>query len=111
MSKTYLRKTYFKSEAWLNPEDSPSTGSIVCYDGDVEYSDDGESPCVFVEIADCHQKVRLHQCHTDTTEEFIEKIDTIIRVLKNFRTHLIYESPHKPLVRAPKKKGGFPCQS
>lgn len=30
------RTTYYKSEKWLNPQDSPSTGSIVCYDGDAE---------------------------------------------------------------------------
>lgn len=96
MSKTYTREKFFKSETWLNPEDSPSTGSIVCYDGDVEYSDDGVSPCTFIEIADCHQKVRLHQAHTDTTEQFIEKIDKIIFSLEKFREHLIYRSPHKP---------------
>lgn len=61
------RKAHFKSETWLNPIDSPSTGSIVCFDGDVEYTE-GEAPCIFVEIADCHEKVRLHQAHTDTTE-------------------------------------------
>lgn len=97
MAKTYLRKTHFKSETWLNPADSLSTGSIVCYDGDVEYSDDGVSPCVFVEIADCQSKVRLHQSHTDTTEEFIEKVDKMINSLKQFRNHLIYKSPHKPV--------------
>ncbi len=66
------RTGYYKSETWLNKENSPSTGSIVCYDGDVEYSD-GEGPCVFIEIADCHNKVRLHMTHTDTMEEFIDK--------------------------------------
>ncbi|WP_280120473.1 hypothetical protein [Sangeribacter muris] len=49
------RTTYYKSETWLNTQDSPSTGSIVCYDGDIEYTE-GESPCVFIEIADCHGK-------------------------------------------------------
>ena len=92
------RTTYFKSEKWLNKENSPSTGSIVCYDGDVEYTE-GESPCVFIEIADCHQKARLHMAHTDTMEEFIDKIDSICEALKVFRNHLIYHSPHKPTER------------
>ncbi len=92
------RTKYYKSETWLNPEDSPSTGSIVCYDGDVEYAE-GESPCMFIEIADCQNKVRLHCSHTDTTAEFIEKIEMIIRVLERFKEHLIYKSPHKPLLR------------
>lgn len=96
MKKTYSRKTYYKSVTQLNPSYSPSTGSIVCYDGDIEYSDDGEQPCVFVEIADCHQKVRLHQAHTDTPQEFIDKIDRMITKLTQFRNHLEFVSPHKP---------------
>lgn len=99
MDKTYSRKTYYKSVTQLNPDDSPSTGSIVCYDGDIEYSDDGEQPCIFVEIADCHGKVRLHRSHTDTMEDFIGKIDAIIRQLSYFCKHLIYESPHKSTKR------------
>lgn len=92
------RTTYFKSENWLNKENSPSTGSIVSYDGDVEYTE-GESPCVFIEIADCHQKARLYMAHTDTMEEFIDKIEMMERALKKFKKHLIYDSPHKPLER------------
>ncbi len=99
MDKTYDRWKYYKSVIQLNPDDSPSTGSLVCYDGDIEYSDDGVQPCIFVEIADCHDKVRLHKAHTDTTEDFIDKIDAIIRQLTYFRKHLIYESPHKPIER------------
>lgn len=98
MNKTYKRTTYYKSEKSLNPLDSPSTGSMVCYDGDIEYTE-GTEPCVFIEIADCHQKIRLHQSHTDTTAQFIDKIDAIISQLKMFRTHLIYKSPHKPTTR------------
>lgn len=97
MSKTYFRKTYYKSVTQLNPDDSPSTGSIVCYDGDIEYSDDGVQPNMFVEIADCHGKVRLHQAHTDTTKEFIEKIGLMIIALNHFRNHLESKSPHKPI--------------
>lgn len=92
------RKTYYKSQSWLNTSDSPSTGSIVCYDGDIEYTE-GEAPCIFVEIADCHNKVRLHLAHTDTTAQFIDKIDLMINALKNFRNHLNLKSPHKPTER------------
>lgn len=88
MDKTYSRKTYYKSVMQLNPDNSPSTGSIVCYDGDIEYSDDGVQPCVFVEIADCRQKVRLHRTHTDATKDFLSKIDLMINELKKFRNHL-----------------------
>lgn len=89
------RETHYKSERWLNSSDSPSTGSIVCYDGDVEYTE-GVAPCVFVEFADCSGKIRLHQSHTDTTNEFIGKIDLMIIELTKFRNHLEFESPHNP---------------
>lgn len=95
MDKIYSRKTYYKSITQLNPDDSPSTGSLVCYDGDIEYSDDGEQPCMFVEIADCHGKVRLHRTHTDTTEDFLVKLDFLIIQLTKFRNFLEFESPHK----------------
>lgn len=81
------RKTSYKDCVWLNRNDSPSTGSVACYDGIVEYTE-GEYPTTFVEFADCQQKVRLHRAHTDTPEEFIEKLDKIIKVLTSFRTHL-----------------------
>lgn len=97
MDKTYDRWKYYKSVTQLNPDDSPSTESIVCYDGDIEYSDDGVQPSVFVEIADCHGKVRLHQAHTDTTKEFVEKIDLMIIALNHFRNHLESKSPQKPI--------------
>lgn len=92
------REAYFKSEIWLNKENSPSTGSIVCFDGNVEYTE-GLEPCIFVEIADCHNKVRLHKAHTDTTEEFIGKIDLMIASLKRFKNHLSVKSPNKPTER------------
>lgn len=95
MDKVYSRKTYYKSVTQLNPDDSPSTGSLVCYDGDIEYSDDGEQPCMFVEIADCHGKVRLHRTHTDTTKDFLVKLDFLIIQLTKFRNFLEFESPHK----------------
>lgn len=97
MNKTYSRKTYYKSVTQLNSDNSPSTGSLVCYDGDIEYSDDGEQPCVFVEIADCNGKVRLHQAHTDTTEEFINKLNLMIAELTKFRNHLEFGSVHAPI--------------
>lgn len=51
MERDYQRNTFYKSEKWLNPPDSPSTGSIVCYDGMVDYSD-GPDRCVFLEVAE-----------------------------------------------------------
>ncbi len=82
----YNRNTYYKSEKWLNPPDSPSTGSIVCYDGMVDYSD-GPDRYTFIELADCHQKVRLHKSHTDSTENFVDKLRAMRNEIDNFIQH------------------------
>lgn len=87
MEQKYNRNTYFKSEKWLNPTDSPSTGSIVCYDGIVDYSD-GPDRCTFIEVSDCHGKIRLHKTHTDTTKEFLDKLKAIKKELTVFISHL-----------------------
>lgn len=92
--ETMKRSGHYKTQTWLNPVDSSSTGSIVCYDGDIEYTE-GLSYCTFVEIADCHSKVRLHRSHTDSHEDFVEKVDSMIDALVRFRHHLTTASPHK----------------
>ena len=62
--------TYYKTEKWLNPQTSPSTGSVVCYDGQTEFSD-GIGRNAFLQISDCHNIVRLHKCYADSIDDFI----------------------------------------
>lgn len=90
MDKDFKKVTRYKRAAWLNGSESPSTGSIVCYDGSLQYEDTGDRmvPCRFVEISDCHQKVRIHQTHTDSLEEYKNKIDALIMYLSQYRAHL-----------------------
>lgn len=77
------------SRTWLNRDSSPSTGSIVCYDGTVKYADeDEELPNTFIEISDCHGKIRLHRTYFDTKEDFVKKIDTLIGELNRFKYYL-----------------------
>lgn len=82
---------------WLNNEDSPSTGSIVVYHGPSNYpSSDGQEITVsFVEVADCHSKVRLHQTHKDTDEQFIEKVKLMRDTLTYFIQKLELERSKK----------------
>lgn len=79
-----LNKTYYNKRAWLNPEDSPSTGSIVCYDGIVE----GEKRS-YIEIGDCYGKIKLHKAEYDTPEDFVRKLIVMRENLSNFIDHLI----------------------
>jgi hypothetical protein len=97
LKRKHSRKTFFKSQMWLNGEDSPSTGSIVCYDGDVDYGD-GPEPCVFVEIADCHQKVRLHMGCTDDFDDFLDKLIRMNVEIGKFIEYLRVRSPHNQLI-------------
>ena len=59
-----MNETYYKSEDWLNGFESPSTGSIVCYDGWRDYSDG------------------------DTIEDFIAKAKKMRNALTYFINHL-----------------------
>ena len=54
MSEEYNKRT------WLNAADDSSTGSIVIFDGVPNWSKEGERTA-FVELSDCHCKVRIHK--------------------------------------------------
>ncbi len=82
-----MNKTYYKSEDWLNEFESPSTGSIVCFDGWRDYSD-GPDRCTFIEVADCQQKIRLHKAQGDTLRDFIAKAEKMRNALDYFIKHL-----------------------
>ena len=88
----FSKITYYSSRAWLNHPNSPSTGSVVCYDGiwpeNPKSAESETSPHVYCEIADCHMKVRLHQSHQDSREDFIEKMKLLREEIDKFITHL-----------------------
>ena len=79
--------TCYKSERWLNRETSPSTGSLVCYDGIVK-DNEGEFRSTFVEIKDCNRIVKLHRAEYDTIQDFIDKLKTIESEVHKFIGHL-----------------------
>lgn len=83
----------FNKRVWLNPDSSSSTGSIVCFSGLANWTEAGsDKPAKsrFVEIADCHKKVRIHQGEMDSLEEFIKKIELMKHMLTEFQ--MILES-------------------
>lgn len=84
------RETKYCKRTWLNPSDSPSTGSIVCYAGDLEWRD-GVDPSYFVEVADCHGKVRVHMSCQDTKEDYIAKVRSMRDALTDYLTYLEHE--------------------
>lgn len=83
-----IAHTYSK-RVWLNPNGHSSTGSVVVFDGVAAWLDkDIPARSLFVEIADCHGKVRIHQSRTDTRAEFATKVSLLRDTLSDFLEHI-----------------------
>lgn len=84
-------ETFYNTRTWLNPKDSLSTGSCVCYHGQYDYGEDDKpklDDLAFLEISDCYQKVKLHKREEDTMEDFIMKMKTLEQCISGFIWHL-----------------------
>ena len=77
----------YNKRLWLNSEDSPSTGNIVCFDGDTTHNGN-VARNIFVSISDCYNSARLHMTEDDSVEDFVEKITLLRDELTNFINHL-----------------------
>lgn len=82
-----MTKTAYNTRTFLNPSTSPSTGSIICYDGETTFHNETERN-MFVEIADCRNKVRIHKCLEDSPKQFLDKVKLMRDELNNFIKHL-----------------------
>jgi len=83
MAERYVEKMF------LNSEESASTGSIVCFDGEHQWNKEKDPRKEsWVEVADCHVKARLHRCYEDTAEDYLTKIKKMRDVLNRYIDHL-----------------------
>ena len=82
------KKKNFVRRVWLNPPDHPSSGSVVCFDGFPAWSQDEPKTIAFLEVSDCHSKIRLHQSDLDTKAVFTEKVKKLRDTLNEFLAHL-----------------------
>lgn len=78
----------YNKRTWLNKETSSSTGSFVCYDGTYKSDEGDDVPWSYVEVADCHCKVRLHQSRSDTPQDFLDKLKLLHKELDTFIKYL-----------------------
>ena len=78
----------YKKVSQLNSENSPSTGAIVCFDGCIpgEHNDFSDQ---YIEISDCYHKIRLHRAHFDSVSDWVDKIDTLLVELQDYRNHIV----------------------
>jgi hypothetical protein len=82
-SETYSKRT------WLNPEYSASTGSIVAFHGKTTYGQCDPELTTFLEIADCHGKVKIHKIKIDSMEDYIIKLRTLSEEIEDFADFLM----------------------
>lgn len=80
-------KTY-SNRCWLNGDDSPSTGSVVAFDGIVKDADGESYRSAFLQISDCFTKVKLHKASYDSLDDFIAKMKKLRVVIDEFIWHL-----------------------
>lgn len=78
----------YNKRQWLNSENSPSTGNIVCFDGDTTYNGN-QARNIFISISDCYNSARLHMTEDDSIEDFIKKAQVLRDELTSFINHLI----------------------
>lgn len=76
----------FCSREFLNDPLSPSTGSVVAYDGPDPWR--SAERFTFLEVGDCHVRARLHQTTLEGREQFILKMKLLRTVIGEFITHL-----------------------
>lgn len=79
--------TLYCKRIWLNREDSPSTGNVVCFDGDTTYKGNAARN-IFVSISDCYNSARLHMTEDDSIEDFVGKVTLLRDELTCFIKHL-----------------------
>lgn len=77
----------YNKRTWLNKDNSPSTGNIVAFEGEVLWK--GEKiPSAFLSISDCNVSARLHKTDEDTIEDFIEKMKLLKSEIELFINYL-----------------------
>lgn len=77
----------YNKRTWLNPVKSDCTSSVAAFDGKVTYRSKSVNDR-FLEIADCQNKIRLHQTSDDTKEDFIRKMKLLRSEIELFINHL-----------------------
>jgi len=76
---------HYNRRVWLNDEESSSTGSLVCFHGLTQWNRDTEPQLtMFIEVADCHDKIRLHNTANENRENFIQKLNLLVKELSMF---------------------------
>lgn len=82
------KKEFYKKIYQLCKDYSPSTSSVVCFSGPVKFEGGKEDLRTFVEIASCHEKIRLFKYDNDSWEDFLFKINEIANAMDDFASYI-----------------------
>ena len=77
----------YNKRVWLNKEDSPSTGNVICFDGCTTWHGE-KMRNTFLQISDCNWSIRLHKTEDDSIGDFIDKIKLLRDEIDKFATYL-----------------------
>ena len=86
MNKDKCKPIYSK-QLFLNPDESPSTGSVAAFLGYFPEKDKlmtSDDLAMWLRISDCHQSISLHKCDFDYTEDFIKKMEKLKKFISDF---------------------------
>lgn len=78
----------YNKRIWLNTTDSHYTGSATFHDGIVSNQGKPAERYTFMEITDCHRKVRIHYDHNLDMQAYIDKLSLLRDEIDNFINHL-----------------------
>lgn len=79
------KKINYNKRVFLNNEDSHFTGSVVLCDAvNIINQNKFVERHTFVEISDCHSKIRLHPDKNLPIEDFAAKLDLLAKELMQF---------------------------
>lgn len=82
-----MSRKHYKVTTELNANKSPSTGAVTAYAGKSPWPK-AFKEYMFLEISDCHNKVRLHTSQLDSRKDFIAKMKKLRNEIDAFIEHL-----------------------
>lgn len=77
----------YNKRTWLNKPNSPSTGNVVAFDGEVK-SENEKYRSTFLSVSDCYNSARLHKADYDSKEDFIDKMKLLRDEIDSFIDYL-----------------------
>ncbi len=77
----------YKHHIILNPNNHPSSSSVVCYHGKSPWKKH-KKKLTYLRISDCQMTVQLHRTDYDSKQDFVNKLKLLEETIRDFRLHL-----------------------